>query len=77
MRTVQMTLDEDLIQTVDKVVKTMHTSRSAFTRDALEQALSRIKMQKLEKRHQSGYSRKPEMAGEFDIWQGKQKWGDE
>ena len=35
MKTVQMTLDEDLLKSVDQAVKKLQTSRSAFTRDAL------------------------------------------
>jgi metal-responsive CopG/Arc/MetJ family transcriptional regulator len=77
MRTVQMTLDENLIQTVDKFVKHMHTTRSAFTREALQQAIARIKMERLEEKHRNGYIRKPETADEFEVWQKVQKWGDE
>jgi len=39
MRTVQMTLDEKLVEEVDKLVGELKTTRSAFTRDALRQAL--------------------------------------
>lgn len=39
MRTIQMTLDDDLVDSVDQVVREQHTSRSAFTRDALRDAL--------------------------------------
>jgi metal-responsive CopG/Arc/MetJ family transcriptional regulator len=35
MRTIQMTLDDELVESVDKLVKELNTSRSAFTRDAL------------------------------------------
>ena len=74
MRTVQMTLDENLIQTVDKVVKQRHTTRSAFTREALEQAIARIKMERLEEKHRNGYIRKPETDDEFEVWRRQQKW---
>jgi metal-responsive CopG/Arc/MetJ family transcriptional regulator len=77
MRTVQMTLDEHLVSTVDKVVKNMHTTRSAFTREALQQAIARIKMQRLEEKHRQGYLHKPAKADEFAVWEKEQKWGDE
>ena len=67
MKTVQMTLDDDLVQTVDRCVKNMHTTRSAFTRDALQQAIAHIKMQKLEEKHRNGYLRKPETDDEFRV----------
>ncbi|OGV70109.1 MAG: CopG family transcriptional regulator [Lentisphaerae bacterium RIFOXYA12_FULL_48_11] len=77
MRTVQMTLDEHLVQTVDKVVKNMHMTRSAFTRKALQQAIERIKTESLEEKHRQGYLRKPVTADEFGVWAKEQKWGDE
>ena len=77
MKTVQMTLDEDLILTVDKFVKSMHTTRSAFTGHELQQAIARIKIQKQEEKHAKGYSSKPVASGEFDVWEKEQKWSNE
>lgn len=76
MRTVQMTLDENLVRTVDKVIKSMHITRSAFTREALQQAITRIELQKLEEKHRQGYLRKPTTTDEFGVWEKEQKWGD-
>ena len=39
MKTIQMTLDEQLINDVDKVIKKIGTTRSAFTRIALKHEL--------------------------------------
>ena len=39
MRTIQMTLDDDLVQTVDEIVRALNTTRSAFTRKALQEAI--------------------------------------
>lgn len=77
MRTVQMTLDEDLVQTVDRVARTMNTTRSAFARDALRQAVTRLDTRRLEEKHRQGYLRKPAGAEEFGAWEKEQKWGDE
>jgi metal-responsive CopG/Arc/MetJ family transcriptional regulator len=76
MRTVQMTLDEDLVQTVDRVARDLHTTRSAFTREALQQAIARNKIRKLEVKHRQGYLRKPASADEFALWEKEQEWGD-
>ena len=76
MRTVQMTLDEQLVQTVDKVAKDLHTTRSAFAREALQAAVTRIKTKTLEEKHRQGYLRKPACADEFSVWEKEQKWGD-
>ena len=77
MRTVQMTLDEQLVRAVDKVVKELHTTRSAFARAALQEAVTRAKAQKLEDKHRQGYLRQPAAADEFAVWEKEQKWGDE
>jgi hypothetical protein len=55
----------------------LHTTRSAFTREALQQAIARNKIQKLEARHRQGYRRKPEGADEFALWEKEQAWGDQ
>jgi len=77
MRTVQMTLDEHLVQTVDRVAKDLHTTRSAFAREALQQAVARVRTRRLEDKHRQGYLRKPAGADEFSVWEKEQKWGDE
>lgn len=77
MKTIQMTLDEDLVKTVDNVVKTLHTTRSAFARDALRQAVKGMHIRRLEEQHRLGYSKKPAENSEFNVWESEQKWGDE
>ncbi|MBW2409395.1 MAG: ribbon-helix-helix protein, CopG family [Deltaproteobacteria bacterium] len=77
MRTIQMTLDDDLVKAVDRVSKRLHTSRSAFTRKALRDALARYNLEQLERKHRQGYERKPVGADEFSVWETEQAWGDE
>ena len=76
MRTVQMTLDEDLVRAVDRVSKRLKTSRSAFTRDALREALARYSVARREEQHRKGYERHPVAKDEFDAWEAEQEWGD-
>ncbi len=77
MRTIQMTLDDDLVKVVDQVAKQLHTSRSAFTREALREALARYNLEQLELKHRQGYERHPVVADEFSVWETEQAWGDE
>jgi metal-responsive CopG/Arc/MetJ family transcriptional regulator len=77
MRTIQMTLDEDLVEAVDRVSKQLNTSRSAFTRKALRDALARYSLEQLERRHRQGYARHPVAGDEFSVWETEQAWGDE
>ena len=77
MRTIQMTLDDDLVKAVDRISKQLHTSRSAFTRKALREALARHNLQQLERKHRQGYERHPVATDEFSVWENEQAWGDE
>jgi metal-responsive CopG/Arc/MetJ family transcriptional regulator len=77
MRTIQMTLDDDLVKAVDRISKQLQTSRSAFTRKALREALARHDIEQLERRHRQGYERQPVATDEFSVWENEQAWGDE
>jgi metal-responsive CopG/Arc/MetJ family transcriptional regulator len=77
MKTIQMTLDDDLVSSVDKAVKRLKTSRSAFTRDALRSALERMNTSYMEKKHQQGYELHPVKKNEFSVWEHEQEWGGE
>jgi metal-responsive CopG/Arc/MetJ family transcriptional regulator len=72
MKTVQMTLDEELVAAVDRVARRLGTSRSAFAREALRDALRRVRVRSLEQRQRDGYARKPVRRGEFDAWEREQ-----
>lgn len=76
MKTVQMTLDEDLVARVDRAARALRTSRSAFTRDALRRALAEIERHADEQRQRRGYERQPVEPGEFDCWEDEQTWMD-
>jgi len=77
MKTVQMTLDEDLVAAVDRLARRLKTTRSAFARDALREALANYRVKGLEQKHRLGYQKHPVDSGEFDIWQTQQQWGDQ
>lgn len=77
MRTIQMTLDDDLIKSVDTVVRELKTSRSAFTRDALRNAINRFNIGRLEENHRRGYELYPVKKSGFSVWEEEQSWGDE
>ena len=77
MKTVQMTLDEDLVNKVDKLVKKLDTTRSEFTRNALREAIRKYNISKLEDKHNKGYKNHPISKDEFEIWENEQVWGDE
>jgi metal-responsive CopG/Arc/MetJ family transcriptional regulator len=77
MKTVQMTLDEPLVVAVDKAVKHLGTTRSAFTRRALRHALARLERSALEEKQRRGYLKRPVKPGEFSVWESEQVWEEE
>ena len=77
MRTIQMTLDDNLVKAVDRVSKELCTTRSAFTRKALRDALVRYGLEQQEQKHRRGYERHAVSDDEFSVWETEQAWGDE
>ena len=67
MRTIQMTLDDDLVRKVDAIVKELKTTRSAFTRRALRDAIERLNIKRLEEKDRKGYELHPVSPKEFAI----------
>jgi metal-responsive CopG/Arc/MetJ family transcriptional regulator len=74
MKTVQMTLEEELLQRVDRAAKRLGTTRSAFARQAFRDALGRLAAMELEQKHRRGYRAKPVRPSEFDVWAEEQVW---
>jgi metal-responsive CopG/Arc/MetJ family transcriptional regulator len=75
MKTIQMTIDAQLLSAVDKLTRARKTTRSALIRDALEAELRRARIVSLEEQHTAGYRRQPVTSGEFDVWLDQQEWG--
>jgi metal-responsive CopG/Arc/MetJ family transcriptional regulator len=76
MRTVQMTIDEDLMKAVDRMVERLNTTRSAFARAALRRALRDQETSLKERKHRRGYEELPVDDEEFSVWEAEQEWGD-
>ncbi len=77
MRTIQMTLDDDLVKKVDAIANELHTTRSAFTRYALREAVKEYNIRRLELKHSQGYAVHPVNREAFSVWEKEQNWGDE
>jgi predicted transcriptional regulator len=74
VKTVQMTLEADLVARVDRAARRLKTTRSGFARQALREALTRLAAVELEARHRRGYAAKPVARGEVDVWAPEQVW---
>lgn len=76
MKTIQMTIDDALLTRVDQAIQFLGIARSAFIRQALEQALRSQAIVEMEQKQIAGYQQRPVGAGEFDVWEAEQAWGD-
>jgi metal-responsive CopG/Arc/MetJ family transcriptional regulator len=76
VKTIQMTIDDALLQQVDRTVQDLNTTRSAFIRQALEQALRQHQVRRLEERDEAGYTAVPATPAETDEWATEQAWGE-
>jgi metal-responsive CopG/Arc/MetJ family transcriptional regulator len=76
MRIVQMTLDAKLVEQVDAEAKRTGTTRSAFTREALTEALRRRYIAALEERERLSVERLPLQPDEIDYIEEDLAWGD-
>ena len=76
MKTIQMTMENALVERVDARAKRLGTTRSAFARDALRAALQRFDEMELEERQIAGYRNSPPRPQEFDIPEADHAWGD-
>jgi metal-responsive CopG/Arc/MetJ family transcriptional regulator len=75
MKTIQMTIDDQLLKQVDKMSRDRRTTRSALIRQALEAEIHHQHIREQEARHAQGYARHPVAPGEFDVWLSEQDWG--
>lgn len=73
---IQVSIHPDLLSDVDRTVKKMGKSRSAFIAEALRAYLNLLKTRWLEKQHIQGYQKKAVSPGEFDEWLHEQVWPD-
>jgi metal-responsive CopG/Arc/MetJ family transcriptional regulator len=74
MRTIRITIAEELLNAIDRLCRTRRTTRSALICAALETELEREAVRSEENRHYAGYERRPVMTGEFDVWFDEQDW---
>jgi len=66
----RITLDEDLINDIDRAASRLKMTRAAFVRQALANALTRHS----EADRRRGYETAPAGEDEFSIWASEQVW---
>ena len=74
MKTVQMTLEDNLLESVDALTEQSGETRSAFIRRALHAELQRRHNEAAESAHRQSFQGQPD----DDLWQPTRRaWGDE
>jgi metal-responsive CopG/Arc/MetJ family transcriptional regulator len=71
-----MTLEEGLLEEVDRTVKKLRTTRSALIRDSIRQYLKTLHVRQLEEKHRAGYAKHPVARDEFQLLESDRRWGD-
>jgi metal-responsive CopG/Arc/MetJ family transcriptional regulator len=76
LKTIRITLPQELLVKIDQTVAELDTNRSAFARQAFEDALFRARIEQMERQDAEGYARQPQDADEIALWESIQDWGE-
>jgi metal-responsive CopG/Arc/MetJ family transcriptional regulator len=77
MTTIQVVLEESLLQAADRAVRRLKVNRSALIRDALRDHLRRLSLLEKERRDREGYAHHPIANDEFGVWDKVTAWPDD
>jgi metal-responsive CopG/Arc/MetJ family transcriptional regulator len=76
VKTIQMTIEEELLDRVDRFIQPLGVARSAFIRQALESELRQLSIRQKEQQQITGYQKFPIKKEEFASWEDEQQWGE-
>lgn len=77
MTTIQVVLEDALLEATDRAVRRLKVNRSALIRDALREHLRRLSIVEKERRDRDGYARHPMARDEFGVWDKVTAWPDD
>lgn len=76
IKTIQITLPQELLARIDQTVAELDTNRSALARDAFEEFLFQLRIKEMERQDAEGYALLPQDPNEVIVWETVQDWGD-
>lgn len=76
MKTIQVDLEDSVLEEVERATRALDMTREAFVRTALERALRQREVIALERRHARGYDANPQTTEEVGEWEAEQVWGE-
>jgi metal-responsive CopG/Arc/MetJ family transcriptional regulator len=77
MQTIQVVLDEPLLQATNRAAKRSKVNRSALVREALRLYLKAMAVRELERRDRAGYERHPDTGEDLELWEKAAVWPDQ
>jgi metal-responsive CopG/Arc/MetJ family transcriptional regulator len=76
VKTVQMTMEQGLLERLDEMVRLVGSSRSDFIRIAVQHEIKRHENERLEREHRASFENDPQSAEE--TWTpATRAWGDD
>lgn len=76
LKTVQITIPEQLLIRIDEAAARLKTTRSGLARQAFEETLFRLRIAQMEQQDAEAYARQPQETDEIAEWENIQDWGD-
>jgi Arc/MetJ-type ribon-helix-helix transcriptional regulator len=76
MRTMEFQISETLFERIEQAARLAGVSTSDFIQQLLRRSLREWMIAELEQAEIEAYRRQPVMAGEFDLWESEQSWGE-
>lgn len=76
METIQLSIDESLLDEMRRATSALQMTPSDFMRVALERALQQREIIAKERQHAQAYLAQPQQAEEIEEWQDEQEWGE-
>ena len=77
MKNIQISFDENLLESVDRIAAASGTSRSAFVREALKHWVRQKEIREFEREWINKLKESPDDLGHSDEWLKVQQWGDQ
>ncbi len=77
MATIQVVLDDALLELADRLAKRQRINRSALIREALRTHLKRLRYAELENQERAAYEQRPDDLDEVRRWERVADWPDD
>ena len=74
MKTIQITIDPELLDIIDNDEESRQKGRSAFLRQAVRYYLEQKRLKSISEQYRSGYTRGTAKDDDLTLWEDEQVW---